>query len=224
MCGANEPVAVCFVGETRQQERANTGMVGVQLCHLFYRQQVRSKRREVVGAERQRLKAKETSKFGFAVKDGEQDVLDANAKLSCHIDPRFIGDGHAFNERNLGAGSRVLANLMRTFVNTEVRADSVTGAVTEVETCFPKRTAGGEVKLQTAGALREGEGGEGEVTFEHKRIDFPLLTCQFPAGEGAGDVSRAAIKLGTAVQEEETASLHGGCGGGLGFIVHDGTV
>ena len=104
----------------------------------------------------------------FAARDrrgggDELEVLDANAVVAFLVVAGLVGDDHP---RLQGDGVRLLGDAVRTFVDAEINADAVAGAVVVIETSHPHRQAREGVEGRSGGADREAYGGEGEVAFQ----------------------------------------------------------
>jgi hypothetical protein len=113
---------------------------------------------------------------------------------------------------------------MRTFVNVQVAAHTVTSAVAVVLMVLPHGIAREDIELGACGALREDGGGEADVTLEDKGVVAPLLIGERAEGYSARDVCSAAIVLSSAVKEQEAVWLKGNICLRRCLVVNDGGV
>ena len=123
---------------TRRQGLAHPRVIGVEPGDLVGVQQLRLDEAEVDRREGDRLEA-EHRPFGAGdcpLLDHEQ-VLDADAEAPGRIIAGLVGNDHAREQRRRSG----LGDALRAFVDREIDADAVAGAMVEIEAGAPQRGA-----------------------------------------------------------------------------------
>ena len=143
----------------------------------------------------------------------EQCVLMPHAELSGEIDAGLIGDRHPGMQRS----RHILhADLVRTLMHIEVRTDTMTGAVEEVQAFAPHRLTRQGIDLRACGAIRKLSQLQLDMSLQHQGIDPPHLLGHGTERQGTRDIRRAILILRATVEEQQTVRLQwdvclGGC-------------
>ena len=103
------------------------------------------------GHEGHRVELEELAVGSFFVGDDSYDVLGADAVLTFEVYRRLVGEHHTFVD-DQGA---LLHPDLRRFVDAQVMADAVAGAVVIHLSCGIHRAAGEDIQLAAAGSCRE---------------------------------------------------------------------
>src|SRR3546814_5406218 len=125
-------------------------------------------------------------------------VLRANSPRAGAVVARFVGDDHTGFECN---GVRRLGHPLRTFVNAQIAADAVTGAVVEVQARRPEMDARQYVELGAGGAFRKTYRRECDMSLQEPGECAPLLVRRVADGDGPGNVRRHVEKLRPGVDQ-----------------------
>ena len=128
----------------------------------------------------------------------ENEVFDANAPLACFVKAGLIGQHHAGFER----GDAGFGDALGAFMDGEVGADAVAGAVVEIEPDVPKRLAGESVELCAGDTFREHGDVNRDMALEHAgEAVFHFGGCGAD-DDGAGDVGGAILVLRAGIDQE----------------------
>ena len=113
---------------------------------------------------------------------------------------------------------------MRPLVDTEIRADAVTGAVAVVDAVLPHGIAGQGVNLCAADAVGETGECQADVSLEDERVVEPFFVGQRAEGDGSRNVGRAVLILSAAVEQQQSFGFEHGIRLGRCFVVNDGSM
>ena len=97
-------------------------------------------------------------------------------------------------------------------------------AVQIVESGLPQGLTRNGVELRASGTIGKAEHLQVDMPFQHQRVDAPLLVSQRTEGNGAGNVCRAVLILGAAVDEQQSPWLQGRIGRWRRLIVDNGAM
>ena len=137
-------------------------VVLVQPVYFCRSQQVADDATSADGAEGDGLELQVTAEQAFACRNGEDEVLRADAVAAGLINARFVAGDHAWAQ---GDGVLVHADALRAFVHVEEMAYAVSRAVQEVHAVLPDGHAGQHVELGAARTFGEDS---------HSQIDVSL--------------------------------------------------
>src|SRR3546814_204575 len=161
---------------------------------------------------------KQKTAYEMRISDWSSDVcssdlqrLDANAVFARLVITGLVREDHAGFERDRGAAAGVarLGDPRRAFVDREVRADAVAGAVREIETGFPQGPPREAIELSAVGAARKQRGIERDIALEHAGEAVLHLVGRFAHGQHAGDVGGAVFILATRIDQiQEIGRAH----------------
>lgn len=179
-------------------------MIIVKPCCLFRSQELPDDGLGVERTEREGLHLQKVAKDRMHVRLDEQRVLMPHAELSGEIDAGLIGDRHPGMQRS----RHILhADLMRTLMHIEVRTDTMTGAVEEVQTFAPHRLTRQGIDLRACGAIRKLSQLQLDMSLQHQGIDPPHLLGHGTQRQGTRDIRRAILILRATVEEQQTVRL-----------------
>jgi hypothetical protein len=110
---------------------------------------------------------------------------------------------------------------VRAFVDVEIAAHPVPGAVVIVEASVPQRPARHAVQLAAAGAVRKAGGGDGDVALEHAGEPVAHLVVGRSQGDGAGHVGRSIQVLPARIDQQQGARFQLPFAFCAGPVMHD---
>ena len=108
---------------------------------------------------------------------------------------------------------------LRPFMDAEIAADPVAGAVIVVETLRPQGRAGQGVDGVPGRAVRKAHLGQRHMTLQHEGVTVDHLLAGIADGDGAGDVGGAVEILATRIDQQQLAPLDAAVGLGRRAIV-----
>lgn len=151
-------------------------------------------------------------------------VLNSNAELAILVEAGLIRDAHTFFDLHVAATANTLGSL----VHIQESADTMTSAVTIVETCLPQVLASKQVHISTADLLISRPFNRLKVNDAHQHTSIGLLLelsgCLATEVTSPRDVSGAIEVLTTRVKQVDLIiiQLHAIVCGWL--IMNDGSV
>ena len=125
-----------IIWQTRRQGPVNVLVISIEPGSLFICEQVADHRRSIDVAERQVLETQPRTEFIGTGIHAEEQALVPDAVHTFPVNTRFIGRYHPREKR---LGIEVVPDFLRSFVDIQEKAYSVSCAVPEISLVFPKR-------------------------------------------------------------------------------------
>ena len=167
---------------------------------------------------------KEFAKCRLLRRLSHQHVFQTHTKFPRNVNTRLVAHRHSHVERHLCCCASIFANLVRTFVHTQMASHSVSSAVSEVVPLAPHGLSCCKIERKSCGSHWKMRHRELNHPFEHQRVGLLFLLSQRTKWNGARDVGSSTYIVRTAVKEKKTfvgklRVIICRC-----FIVHDSTI
>src|SRR6185437_543317 len=125
--------------------------------------------------------------------DHQHQVFDSNAVGCRFIITGLVRQNHAAPEGDHAE----FRYARRAFVNRQIAADPVAGAMIEVEPGLPKRCARQRIELGAGRVFRKDSGSNCNMPFEHASETVAHFVARFAYDDRARDIRRAVLVLST---------------------------
>ena len=123
-----------FDRKERGESPVYSGIVVIEPCKGFWSKKFGEDCRGIYVTACQGLKREPVTEFGLAGLAAENNVFMPDAVAAFAVEARLIGCDHSRKQR-LGIG--LITNTLRAFVNAEIVAYAVTGALTKIASSLP---------------------------------------------------------------------------------------
>ena len=122
----------------------------------------------------------------------QQDIFMADTMLTLSVYARLIRCHHA-REKRLAV--EILSDALRTFMHTEIEADTMACPMPEIASCLPKCIPRQDIQLASCSTGRKYRHGKLDHPFEHKGVILHLKGSAFPEGDCSRNIGSAETVL-----------------------------